>query len=306
MHDYHRPVMLNEAIDGLKVVPGGTYVDATFGGGGHTRAMLGRLGNGRLIAFDQDDDAIRNVPRDDRLLFLNHNFRYMKNFLKQHGHIPVNGILADLGVSSHQLDQPLRGFSSRHQGPLDMRMNKMAQTSARDVLNKYDAEKLADIFYLYGELRHARKIAATIEQQREQKPLETTADLAALLRPMAPKGRENKFLAQAFQALRIEVNNELVALKEFLSQSLDVLVNGGRLVVISYHSLEDRLVKNFIKTGNFEGRQEKDFFGKLMSPVKPVSRMQKASEREVRENPRARSARLRIAEKIMTDDNQPI
>ncbi len=306
MHDYHRPVMLEEAIDGLKVVSGGTYVDATLGGGGHARAILRRLGNGRLIAFDQDEDAIPNVPGDERLLFLNHNFRYMKNFLKQHGHIPVDGILADLGVSSHQFDQPLRGFSSRLDGPLDMRMNKMAPISAREVLNKYDTEKLADMFYLYGELRNARRIAAAIEQHRKQKPLETTADLAALLKPMAPKRRENKFLAQAFQALRIEVNNELVALKELLSQSVEVLNEGGRLVVISYHSLEDRLVKNFMKTGNFEGRQQKDFFGKLMSPVKPVSGMQTASEREVMNNPRARSAKLRIAEKTMTDDNQSI
>ncbi len=307
MHDYHKSVMRQEAIDGLKVVRGGTYVDATFGGGGHARAILERLGDGRLIAFDQDDDATRNIPTDQRLLFVNHNFRYMKNFLKLHGYIPVDGILADLGVSSHQFDQASRGFSARYDGPLDMRMNMMAKTTAREVLNKYDTDKLANMFRLYGELRNASRIAVAIEEYRNQQALETTGQLVALLKPMAPKGRENKFLAQVFQAIRIVVNNELEALKELLKQSTNLLKAGGRLVVISYHSLEDRLVKNFMKTGNFEGRQEKDFYGSLLSPLKPVSKLQTAGKAEVIINPRARSAKLRIAEKKpFPDDNEPL
>lgn len=307
MHDYHKPVMIREAIEGLHVVRGGTYVDATFGGGGHARAILERLGDGRLIAFDQDDDATRNIPEDQRLLFVSHNFRYMKNFLKLHGHMHVDGILADLGVSSHQFDQASRGFSARYDGPLDMRMNKMAKTTAREVLNKYEFDKLAGMFRMYGELRNAAKTASAIVGFREQQALETTGQLAGLLKPMAPRGRENKYLAQVFQAIRIEVNNELEALKELLLQSNKLLKAGGRLVVISYHSLEDRLVKNFMKTGNFEGKVEKNFYGSLLSPLRPVSKLQTAGKAELNTNPRARSAKLRIAEKNpFPNDNEPI
>lgn len=298
---YHSPVMLEAAIDGLSIVPGGTYVDATYGGGSHSAAILRRLGNGKLIAFDQDEDARKNIRDDSRLIFFEQNFRYMKNILKYHGHLPVDGILADLGVSSYQFDQASRGFSTRSDGPLDMRMNRQAALSARDILNSYDDKELAALFYTYGELKNSRRIAANIIDYRREKPLETTAELAGLLEKMAPRGKENKFLAQAFQALRIEVNQELDSLKELLTQSTEVLKTGGRLVVISYHSLEDRLVKNFIKTGNFSGDPEKDFFGNLIRPLDPVGKMQTADKEELAINSRARSAKLRIAEKVQQD-----
>ncbi len=296
-NSYHRPVLLQEAVDGLKVIPGGLYVDATFGGGSHSRAILERLGDGQLVAFDQDKDAAGNVPRDDRILFLNHNFRYMKNFLKLYGKLPADGILADLGVSSHQFDTASRGFSSRFDGPLDMRMNTLSATTAKDVVNRYDEEKLATMFRLYGELPNSRKIAASIAGHRKEKVLETTSQLAALIKPLAMKGRENKFLAQVFQALRIEINAEMEALRQLLVNSQAILKDGGRLVIISYHSLEDRMVKNYMRSGNIEGKQRKDFYGKLLRPFDPVSRLQTASEAEIKDNPRARSARLRIAEK---------
>ncbi len=301
--NYHRPVLLQEAADGLNVIRGGLYVDATFGGGGHSRAILERLGDGQLVAFDQDNDAEGNVPDDDRILFLNHNFRYMKNFLKWHGKLPADGILADLGVSSHQFDKASRGFSSRFDGPLDMRMNTLSATTAKEVLNRYDEKKLAGMFRMYGELKNSHKIAASIVGHRKENMLETTSQLAALLKPLAPKGRENKFLAQVFQALRIEINAEMESLRQLLIQSPAILKDGGRLVIISYHSLEDRMVKNYMKSGNVEGKQTKDFYGKLLRPFNPVSRLQTASEAEIRENPRARSARLRIAEKNKCPDD---
>ena len=299
---YHSPVMPEAAIDGLSLVSGGTYVDATYGGGGHSAAILQRLGKGKLIAFDQDEDASRNIINDPRLIFLDHNFRYLKNLLKFHGHLPVDGILADLGVSSYQFDQASRGFSIRSDGPLDMRMNRQAPLSAGDIINSYDDKQLAGLFYTYGELKNSRRIAAAIIDFRRKKPLETTSELAGLLEKMAPRGRENKFLAQAFQALRIEVNQELDSLKELLIQSTEVLKPGGRLVVISYHSLEDRLVKNFMKTGDFGGKPEKDFFGNLIRPLEPVGKMQTPDKKEIAENPRARSAKLRIAEKVDQHD----
>ncbi len=301
---YHSPVMLEAAIDGLSMVSGGTYVDATYGGGSHSAAILQRLGNGKLIAFDQDEDARRNIGDDPRLTFFEHNFRYIKNILKFHGHLPVDGILADLGVSSYQFDQASRGFSTRSDGPLDMRMNRQAAVSAKDILNSYDDKQLAGLFYTYGELKNSRRIAAAIINYRRERPLETTAELAGLLEKMAPRGKENKFLAQVFQALRIEVNQELDSLKELLIQSTEVLKTGGRLVVISYHSLEDRLVKNFIKTGNFSGNPEKDFFGNLIRPLEPVGKMQTAGKEEIVQNPRARSAKLRIAEKVNQNDRE--
>ncbi len=303
---YHQAVMPDKALDALDVKPGGVYVDATFGGGGHSLAILERLGSGKLVAFDQDDDAAKNVLEDKRLLFLNHNFRYMKNLLKYHACIPVDGILADLGVSSHQFDEALRGFSIRSDGPLDMRMNRFAKVTAADIINTYDNEKLADVFYYSGELRAARKIAGVIEKQREQQPIKTTAALADAIRHLAPRGRENKFLAQVFQALRIEVNQELEALKAFLRQSLDVLKPGGRLVVISYHSLEDRLVKNFMRTGSFEGELEKDFYGNPQTPWCKVSKAIKPDPQELERNKRARSARLRVAEKTKSDDSESV
>ena len=294
---YHNPVMPEEVLKGLSISSGGTYVDATFGGGGHAKGILEHLGNGKLIAFDQDDEAQRNLPDDPRVIFVNHNFRLMKNVLRWHDCIPVDGILADLGVSSHQIDASERGFSTRFDGPLDMRMNQSAKTTAAEVLNSYSVEKLADLFYFYGELRNARHIASAIEKQRATNALQTTEQLSALLKPMAPRGREMKFLAQAFQALRIEVNGELEALKEFLTQCTDVVKPGGRLVVIAYHSLEDRLVKNFIRSGNFEGSIEKDLYGNYSTPFKQMSKVVAASEKEIKVNSRARSARLRIAQK---------
>ncbi|MDR4987805.1 MAG: 16S rRNA (cytosine(1402)-N(4))-methyltransferase RsmH [Bacteroidales bacterium] len=295
---YHKAVMVNEVIEALSVKKDGVYVDATFGGGGHASAILTCLENGRLVAFDQDDDACGNVPDDARLIFVNQNFRYLKNFLKWHQCIPVDGILADLGISSHQIDMAERGFSTRYGGPLDMRMNRKAGLTASKVINTYSVEQLTTLFSVYGELRNARRIALAIERQRREEPIETTERFTDLLRPLVPRGRESKYFAQAFQALRIEVNGEMDALRELLTQSLEVLKQGGRLVVISYHSLEDRLVKNFMKTGNFEGTISKDFFGHYSTPLKMLSKAITASAEEVSQNSRARSARLRVAEKL--------
>jgi len=296
---YHRPVLLQSCIEGLDIKAGGTYVDVTFGGGGHSALILENLTDGKLIAFDQDPDAANNLPDDDRLLFINQNFRYMKNFLKLQGAIPVDGIMADLGISSWQIDQPERGFSTRFHGPLDMRMDKQSVLSAKEVLNEYEKNELVRVFRFYGELRNAHKIAEEIAFHRKTESLETTEQLKQILQKLALRGKENKFFAQVFQALRIEVNNELDVLKEFLKQSVDVLKPGGRLVVISYHSLEDRLVKNFIKAGNFEGQQEKDFFGNVLAPLKAIGKLIVPDEKEQNENPRSRSAKLRIAEKTV-------
>ncbi len=294
---YHDPVMLEASIDGLSVVPGGTYVDATFGGGGHAAEILKRLGHGKLLAFDQDDEARSNLPGDPRLLFADHNFRYLKNFLRYYDLLPVDGILADLGVSSHQFDEGHRGFSTRFDGPLDMRMNRHSSLTAGEVINTYEVDRLATVFFQYGELKQAKRLSANIQKQRELKPLNTTGELVEVLQKTAPRGRENKFMAQAFQALRIEVNNELEALKALLQQSAEVLKPGGRLVVISYHSLEDRLVKNFMRSGYFDGQTEKDFYGNPLRPFVPTGKVIKADNKELEKNPRARSARLRIAEK---------
>ena len=302
MSNYHEAVMLSEAIEALQIDPSGRYVDATFGGGGHARAILSKLNTGRLIAFDRDEDALSNVPDEDRLTFINHNFRYMKQFLAYHQLIPVDGILADLGVSSHQINEAERGFSTRFEGPLDMRMSVRSGLSAADVVNKYGVEELDRVFRLYGELRQAHKIARQIVAQREKESITTTTGLRDLLQTMAPPGRENKFMAQVFQSLRIEVNRELEALERFLEQSIEVLKEGGRLVVITYHSLEDRIVKHFMKTGNTGGRQVKDFYGQVYNELRVISRQQTPTDEEIKRNPRSRSARLRIAEKKGASD----
>lgn len=299
--EYHRPVMLSEALDGLNIRPDGTYVDVTFGGGGHSRAILERLGeDGRLYAFDQDEDAKveSGKVRDERMTFINENFRYLKSFLRLHGVRKVDGILADLGVSSHQFDVAERGFSTRFDGALDLRMDRRGEVTAADLVNNLDENELGRLLKLYGELPNARQMAKAIVRARGEKTIVTTSDLKAAVSHHLPRGMENKYLAMLFQALRIEVNGELEALKEMLQQACEVLVPGGRLVVISYHSLEDRLVKNFIKSGNFEGEVEKDFYGNVLSPMKAVSRGTiQASDAELQVNNRARSARLRVAER---------
>lgn len=294
---YHKPVLLDACIEGLAINPEGIYVDATFGGGSHSRAILQRLQGGKLVAFDQDKDAEQNIPDDPGITFLNHNFRYMHNFLKLYGLLPVDGILADLGVSSWQFDQKDRGFSTRMEGPLDMRMDQAGAVSAKDIVNHYDQEDLSRIFFLYGELKNSRKIASIIEKERKNQSLDTTRQLMEILSGLAPRGRENKFFAQIFQALRIEVNKELEALKELLEQSPKILKPGGRLVIISYHSLEDRLVKNFMRAGNFTGEVVRDFYGNSLSPLFPLGKVIVPDEDEIAENSRARSAKLRIAEK---------
>ena len=305
--DYHLPVMLNECIEGLNIRPNGTYVDATFGGGGHSRAILSLLGDGgRLIAFDQDADALANALDDPRFTLLNENFRHAKSFLRLHGVRKVDGLLADLGVSSHQFDVAERGFSTRYEGTLDLHMDQRQELTARDIVNSADEQELERILRLYGELPNARQMARAIVAARAVKPIETTFDLREAVSRHLPRGQENrrlagenKCLAMLFQALRIEVNGELDALQALLQQSLDLLNPGGRLVVMSYHSLEDRLVKNFFKTGNFEGVLEKDFYGNPLVPLKLVTRKAvTASEEELQRNNRARSAKLRVAERI--------
>ena len=297
---YHLPVMLNECIEGLNIRPDGTYVDATFGGGGHSRAILSHLGEGgRLIAFDQDADALENALDDSRFTLLNENFRHMKSFLRLHGVRSVDGVLADLGVSSHQFDVAERGFSTRLNGELDLRMDRRQEMTARDLVNSTSEEELTRILRLYGELPNAYQMAKAICRARMEREIVTTFDLRDAVSRHLPRGMENKYLAMLFQALRIEVNGELEALKEMLQQSVDVLVPGGRLVVMSYHSLEDRLVKNFFKAGNFEGEVNKDFYGNPIVPLKPVVRKAvTASEEELQVNSRARSAKLRVAEKL--------
>lgn len=299
MTEYHNPVMLQECIEGLKIKPDGVYVDVTFGGGGHSREILKHLGpKGRLLAFDQDADAQKNIPIDDRLTFIDQNFRYLKNNCRLQGAISADGILADLGVSSHQFDQPERGFSIRFDADLDMRMDQAGLLTAKDVVNTYTEEQLHRIFGIYGEIKNAKTLAHTLVTQRLNRPVETVQDLKNAIARLIPKGKENKYLAQVFQALRIEVNQELEALKEFLEQTVDVLKPGGRLVVMSYHSLEDRLVKNFIARGKFHGEVEKDFFGNQIKPFESLTRKAiVASDAEIKMNNRARSAKLRIAVK---------
>jgi len=296
---YHTPVMLAECIEGLDIKPNGTYIDVTFGGGGHSREIMKHLGeDGQLLAFDQDVDAQQNIIADDRFTFIDQNFRYIKNFTRLHGAVPVDGILADLGVSSYQFDQAERGFSIRFDAALDMRMNQASGISAKDVVNTYSEADLHKIFGVYGEIKNAKSLANTIVMARLIAPIVTIADLKNAISARIPKGKENKYLAQVFQALRIEVNQELEALKDFLTQSADILISGGRLVVMSYHSLEDRLVKNFIAKGKFSGEVEKDFFGNDQKPLEAVSRGAiTASEEEIKMNNRARSAKLRIAVK---------
>jgi len=301
MTDYHVPVMLNECIEALNIKSDGIYVDVTFGGGGHANLILSKLNDkGTLVAFDQDEDAKRNVPKDKRLIFIDQNFRFLKNHLQYQELLPVGGLLADLGVSSHQFDVDERGFSFRFpEAKLDMRMSSAQKTDASLILNTYTEAQLADIFYYYGELKQSRGLSRQIVSSRGAKPFETVADLMDALQTFAPKFKDYKFWAQVFQALRIEVNQELDVLKQFLLQCKEVISQHGRLVIMSYHSLEDRLVKNFINTGNFEGETEKDFYGNIIRPFAPVGKkMITASAEEVERNPRARSAKLRIAEKL--------
>ena len=299
MTEYHNPVMLAECIEGLAIKPSGKYIDVTFGGGGHSREILKHLGkDGLLVAFDQDVDAQRNAIDDDRFVFVDQNFRYLKNFSRLHGAVPADGILADLGVSSHQFDQADRGFSTRFDAELDMRMDQSATLTAKEVVNKYDEADLHKIFGMYGEIQNAKSLARTIVTARLNAPINTIADLKSVIAGLIPRGKENKYLAQVFQALRIEVNQELEALQDFLKQTVDVLAVGGRLVVMSYHSLEDRLVKNFIAKGKFSGELEKDIYGNDNRPFDAVSRKAIiASDEEIKTNNRARSAKLRIAVK---------
>lgn len=296
---YHVPVLLEESIECLRIKPDGVYVDCTFGGGGHSRAILARLGNkGKLYGFDQDREAYRNTTDDERFTFVRGNFKYISNFLRYYGEDKVDGILADLGVSSHHFDEAERGFSYRFDGALDMRMNREASFTAEELINGYDEQALADILYLYGELRNARRIANAIVCRRQTKAIKTIFELTEVLRPFCTKGKEYKELAPIFQAIRIEVNTELDSLKTLLCRSVDLLRSGGRIAVISYHSLEDRLVKNFLKTGNFGGEPQKDFYGNQITPFANVSKAIVSNDREIADNPRARSARLRYAEKI--------
>jgi 16S rRNA (cytosine1402-N4)-methyltransferase len=296
--DYHNPVLLKETVDGLNIVSDGVYVDVTFGGGGHSKEILSRLGpNGKLFGFDQDEDALENAIDDNRFVLIPENFRYIKRFLRFHGITQVDGILADLGVSSHQFDVPERGFSTRFDAGLDMRMSKKNELDAYKVINEYDDENLKRVFYDYGELKNAPALSRTIIDAREKKAIQTTEELKSILGKHLPAHFSNKILAQIYQAVRIEVNQEMDVLKEFLEQSLQILKPEGRLSVISYHSLEDRLVKRFMKNGMFEGEPERDLYGNFSVPFKLIGKLIVPSEAEIRINNRARSAKLRIAEK---------
>jgi len=297
---YHVPVLLQESIDGLNIKSDGIYVDVTFGGGGHSREILSRLGkNGHLYSFDQDADAEKNIIADDRFTFVRSNFRYLRNWMRYYGVEAIDGLLADLGVSSHHFDDETRGFSFRFDAPLDMRMNKRAGKTAADIVNEYDEAKLADVFFLYGELKNSRRIANAIVTYRQQKRIETTGDLMAATEKLMRTEKEKKDLARLFQALRIEVNHEMDALRDMLNSASQLLKNGGRLSVITYHSLEDRIVKNVMKAGNAEGKIEKDFFGRVSSPFRLVNnKVITPQEDELQNNPRSRSAKLRIAERI--------
>jgi 16S rRNA (cytosine1402-N4)-methyltransferase len=296
---YHVPALLTESVDGLEIKPGGLFVDVTFGGGGHSREILRRLGEGRLVAFDQDEDSLSNVITDSRFTLLSQNFRFLRNNLLYLNIESVDGILADLGVSFHQFDVPERGFSFRFEGPLDMRMNRSSSLTAAKIVNEYPEEKLANIFYNYGEITNSRTVARAIVAVREVSPLLTIGDLTGAVKALVPARAENKFYARLFQSLRIEVNRELESLKEMLEQALAMLRPGGRLVVLTYHSLEDRLVKNFMRSGSFEGEIVKDFYGNAVSPFRLITRkVVSVSEEEIAANPRSRSAKLRIAEKL--------
>ena len=304
---YHIPVLLNESIDGLNIQPGGIYVDVTMGGGGHSHEILKRLdANAHLYSFDQDADAEANLKQnhgddllnDERFTFVRSNFRYLMNWMRYHGVEQIDGLLADLGVSSHHFDDESRGFSFRFESPLDMRMNKRSSKTAADIVNNYAEEALADIFYLYGELKNSRKIASLLVKARQEKKIETTGDFIAVVEPLFKREREKKDLAKLFQALRIEVNGEMSALKELLTSVVDILKPGGRLSVITYHSLEDRIVKNIMKAGNIEGKIEQDFFGRINTPFKLINnKVIVPTDEEQEQNPRSRSAKLRIAEK---------
>jgi 16S rRNA (cytosine1402-N4)-methyltransferase len=296
--EYHKPVLLKECIDGLNIKPDGIYVDVTFGGGGHSKEILKHLTTGKLYAFDQDEDAVKNKIEDPRFVLIKQNFRYLKNFLKLYNALPVDGILADLGVSSHQFDEAERGFSTRFEAKLDMRMDRNSKYTAAEILNTYSEEDLKRIFRLYGEVDNAGYLASIIYHNRKDKAIETVNDLKSMITKCVKRGKENQYYAQVFQALRIEVNKEMEVLEDLLTQSLDVLKPGGRLVVISYHSLEDRLVKNFTRTGKLEGEIEKDFFGNQLTPFVQITRKPiMPDEKQIEENSRARSAKLRIAEK---------
>jgi 16S rRNA (cytosine1402-N4)-methyltransferase len=296
---YHVPALLDESIRGLNIRPDGNYVDVTFGGGGHSMEILKRLKTGRLIAFDQDEDALKNVPDDKRIIFLNQNFRFLRNNLKFNGITSIDGLIADLGVSFHQFDEPERGFTFRQDVPLDMRMNKRGSVTAATLLKTLDEQALAKVFYDFGELINSRRIAREIVTARTVRPLLTVNDIINAIGKLAPPRLEHKFYARVFQALRIAVNHEIDYLKEMLEQAFDVLKKDGRLVVITYHSLEDRIVKNFMKTGNFEGEEKKDFYGNLITPFRIINKKGTIpDDREIEDNKRARSARLRIAEKI--------
>lgn len=297
--EYHRPVLLTETVEGLNIQPNGVYVDVTFGGGGHSREILQRLGeDGRLIAFDQDEDALQNTIDDPRFLLIHENFRYLKRFLRFHNIKEVDGILGDFGVSSHQFNVAERGFSTRFKADLDMRMNQNAAFSAYDVINKYSEEKLKNVLFQYGELRASAGMARLIVEVRKETPIISSEELKKALSRFLPTHRENKVLAQIYQAIRIEVNQELEALKEFLIQAEEVLKTGGRLSLLSYHSLEDRLVKRFMRNGLFEGEPEKDVFGKAAVPFKRIGKFVIPTQEEIKQNNRARSAKLRVAEKL--------
>ncbi len=296
---YHVPVLLDESIEGLNLKPGGVYVDVTFGGGGHSREILSRLApDAHLYSFDQDADAEQNIGEpDDRFTFVRSNFRYLKNWMRYYGVEHIDGLLADLGVSSHHFDDAERGFSFRFEAPLDMRMNKRAGQTAADIVNTYDEAKLADIFYIYGEMKNSRRIAAAVVKARQDKEIKTTSDFLAVVEPLFRREREKKDMAKLFQALRIEVNHEMDALKEMLASATELLAPGGRLSVITYHSLEDRIVKNFMKAGNAEGKVDQDFFGRINTPYKAVGKLIIPTDEEQERNPRSRSAKLRVAEK---------
>jgi 16S rRNA (cytosine1402-N4)-methyltransferase len=296
---YHNPVLLKESVEGLNIKSDGLYVDVTYGGGGHSREILKHLTTGKLYAFDQDDDAFTNRIIDEKLILIKQNFRYMKNFLKMYNALPVDGILADLGVSSHQFDEGTRGFSTRFEGVLDMRMDQSGKETAADIINHYEEQALIKIFSEYGEVENSKRLAACIVKERAVKPIKTTEELKQAIISCTPKMKPQQYLAKVFQALRIAVNRELDVLQEFLMQCTEVLKPGGRLAVISYHSLEDRLVKNFIRSGNFEGKVEQDFYGNKLVNFKAVNRqIITPSEAELIDNSRSRSAKLRIAEKL--------
>lgn len=297
--NYHVPVMFQETLDGLNIKSSGIYLDLTFGGGGHSRGILSCLGpQGKLYGFDQDLDALVSAPQDDRFTFIRSNFRWVKNWMMYYDHDQVDGILADLGVSSHHLDAAERGFSFRYDAPLDMRMNQRAKLTAREVVNNYSEDQLAGIFRLYGELNQSRSLAAALVNARTQNAVETTGQLADIVTPFVGRTREKKDLARVFQALRIEVNGEMTALRQMLDAAVRLLAPGGRLVVLTYHSLEDRMVKNIMRSGNLEGSVEQDVYGNLLSPLRSVGKMKVASEQEQHQNPRSRSAKLRVAERV--------